>query len=98
MMGKDSTKPHFMETALQVLAYKIPKDPVKGPWVPEVLNEEMHVAHNFRSDDGQGLDQAALHGDGLAGVGVQNSQRSGERTVGSRSAQRRDARGPQFPI
>lgn len=60
MMGRDSTKPHYMETALQVLAYKIPKDPVKGPWVPEVINEEMHVAHNFFPTD--------LNGDGRTDI------------------------------
>ena len=29
------------------LAYPIPKDPVKGPWKPKVLSEELHVVHNF---------------------------------------------------
>jgi Aldos-2-ulose dehydratase, beta-propeller domain/FG-GAP-like repeat len=32
---------------VRLLAYPIPKDPVKGPWVPKVLSEELHVMHNF---------------------------------------------------
>ena len=36
---------------MRILAYKIPADPVKGPWVPEVINEELHVAHNFCPTD-----------------------------------------------
>jgi Aldos-2-ulose dehydratase, beta-propeller domain/FG-GAP-like repeat len=32
---------------VRILAFPIPKDPVKGPWVPKVLSEELHVVHNF---------------------------------------------------
>jgi hypothetical protein len=32
---------------VRVIAYKLPVDPVAGPWVPMVLSEELHVAHNF---------------------------------------------------
>ena len=38
----------------RILAYPIPADPVKGPWVPKVLNEDLHVVHNL-----------TLHGDDL---------------------------------
>ena len=30
---------------------KIPADPVTGPWMPRVINEELHVAHNFWPTD-----------------------------------------------
>ena len=42
---------------VRVLAYRIPKDPTKDRWVPEVLDESLHVIHNFCPDpgaDGQG--------------------------------------------
>lgn len=49
LMGRDSTKDaNWMDgRPVRVLAYKIPKDPIKGPWEPTVLNEDLHVCHNF---------------------------------------------------
>lgn len=32
---------------VRILAFPIPKDPVKGPWTPKVLSEELHVVHNI---------------------------------------------------
>ena len=32
---------------VRVLAYRIPKDPAKDRWVPEVLDQSQHVVHNF---------------------------------------------------
>jgi hypothetical protein len=51
MMGRDSTKPLWNEHPLRVLAYHIPADPVRDAWRPQVLNEELHVAHNFWPTD-----------------------------------------------
>jgi hypothetical protein len=48
LFGKGSTgKKNHMDAPLRVLAYAIPKDPVKDRWVPEVLDQNLHVAHNF---------------------------------------------------
>jgi len=49
LMGKDSTKEaNWMDgRPVRILAYPIPKDPMKGPWVPKVLSEDLHVVHNF---------------------------------------------------
>lgn len=51
LFGRGTTPPKFAEAPLRILAYKIPDDPVKGPWTPEVINEELHVAHNFIPTD-----------------------------------------------
>jgi hypothetical protein len=51
LFGRNTTAPNFAEAPLRILAYKIPADPVKGPWTPEVINEELHVAHNFEPTD-----------------------------------------------
>jgi len=51
MMGRNATKPLWNERPLRVLAYRIPADPAKDAWKPEVLNEELHVAHNFWPTD-----------------------------------------------
>ena len=49
LMGRDSSqKANWMDgRPVRLLAYPIPKDPVKGPWVPKVLSEELHVMHNI---------------------------------------------------
>src|SRR5260370_26063991 len=48
-MGRNSTQAkNWTDGApVQVLAYRIPKDPVRDRWTPEVLNESLHVMHNF---------------------------------------------------
>ncbi len=51
LFGRGSTGPNFAETPVRILSYKIPADPVAGPWTAEVLNEELHVAHNFFPTD-----------------------------------------------
>jgi hypothetical protein len=49
LMGRDSSaKGNWMDgRPVRLLAYPIPADPVKGPWKPVVLSEELHVVHNF---------------------------------------------------
>ncbi|MEX2112694.1 MAG: VCBS repeat-containing protein, partial [Pirellulales bacterium] len=51
LFGRGSKGPHFAEAPLRVLAFDVPSDPVAGPWQPRVLNEELHVAHNFWPTD-----------------------------------------------
>jgi hypothetical protein len=51
LLGRNSTAPNYAESAVRVLAYRVPKDPVAGPWKSDVLNDEMHVAHNFTPAD-----------------------------------------------
>jgi VCBS repeat-containing protein len=44
---------------VRILAYRIPKDPAKDRWVPEVLDQSLHVVHNFwpvPAADGKGQD------------------------------------------
>src|SRR5262245_5021069 len=49
LMGKNSSqKNNWMDGApVRMLAYQIPKDPTRDRWVPEVLDESLHVVHNF---------------------------------------------------
>ncbi len=70
LMGRDSSNVMDAKTRkpganwmngrpVRLLAYKIPADPVKGPWVPTVINETLHVIHNFwpiPSESGKGMD------------------------------------------
>lgn len=56
LMGRDTTRPNFSEKPVRLLSYQIPKDPVRGPWTPTVVNEDVHVSHNLWPTD--------LNGDG----------------------------------
>ncbi|MDX1964374.1 MAG: VCBS repeat-containing protein [Pirellulales bacterium] len=47
LLGRGTTKPHFAESGVRILRYKIPANPGKDPWVPEVINETLHVTHNL---------------------------------------------------
>ena len=56
LMGRGSTaKGNWTDgRPCRIVAYPVPTDPVKGPWVPVVLNEDLHVVHNL-----------TVHGDDL---------------------------------
>jgi hypothetical protein len=49
LMGRDSTaQANWMDgRPVRILAYPIPKDPIKGPWTPVVLSDSLHVVHNI---------------------------------------------------
>ena len=51
LMGRNSTgaKNHMDGSPVRVLGYQIPKDPVRDRWQPIVLDESMHVVHNFEA-------------------------------------------------
>jgi hypothetical protein len=56
LMGRGATKEkNWMDgSPVRILSYKIPKDPIKDRWVPEVIDESLHVVHNIRPS-GSGL-------------------------------------------
>jgi hypothetical protein len=61
LMGRQSTpKMNSMDgLPVRLLAFQIPKDPTRDRWVPEVLDESLHVVHNFwpiESTSGKGMD------------------------------------------
>jgi hypothetical protein len=49
LMGRNSSqKNNWMDgEPVRLLAYSIPKDPVRDRWVPEVIDQSLHVVHNF---------------------------------------------------
>lgn len=51
LMGKNTTRPNFAENGTPLFVYKIPADPVKGPWQAEVICDDVHVTHNFQVTD-----------------------------------------------
>jgi hypothetical protein len=51
LMGRDTTPPMFAEKPLRILSFKVPAEPTKATWQPEVISEELHVAHNLCPTD-----------------------------------------------
>ncbi len=48
LFGRNSTPAkNWMDAPLRLIAYRIPKDPTRQRWLPEVLDESLHVMHNF---------------------------------------------------
>jgi hypothetical protein len=60
LMGRGTTKPNFAEAGCRLLSFKIPADPVKGPWKPEVIDDSLHVSHNLWPTDFNGDKQLDL--------------------------------------
>ena len=71
LMGRNSTQQaNWMDgSPARILAFKIPKDPTKDRWEPEVINESMHVVHNIWSSNNSDLPPAIIHTASYEGVG-----------------------------
>jgi hypothetical protein len=54
LMGKDSTRPNYAEHGTPLLIFQVPADPVKGPWKPQTICDDVHVTHNFQVTDFNG--------------------------------------------
>lgn len=70
LFGRGSTRrENFMDVPLKILSYEVPADPVRDPWKAEVINEDLHVAHNFYPADVDGdgrLDMLAVSYEGVS--------------------------------
>jgi hypothetical protein len=51
LMGRETTPPNFAEQPVRVLSFKVPADPAKDTWQPDVISQELHVAHNLWPTD-----------------------------------------------
>lgn len=66
--GRGTTRPNYAERGVRILAFEVPADPVAGPWTPAVLDESLHVTHNFQPVDLDGdghLELLAVSFEGL---------------------------------
>jgi hypothetical protein len=79
LMGRASTaKNNWMDGPVRLLAYKIPKDPTRDRWLPEVIDESLHVVHNFwpcELDAGKGLDILTASYEGVSRLHRESSGR-----------------------
>lgn len=47
LKGKNSTGPGFEDQSVRLLAFDVPKDPIKTDWTSRVIDQSLHVMHNF---------------------------------------------------
>jgi len=71
LLGQNSTPQHHWSDGqpVRVLAYKIPSDPVRDSWQPEVINQSLHVVHNFwpiPAHHGKGMDILTASAEGVS--------------------------------
>jgi hypothetical protein len=71
LMGRGSSaRNNWMDgEPVRILAYKIPKDPTRDRWLPEVLDHSLHVVHNFwpiPSAAGKGMDLLTASYEGVS--------------------------------
>jgi hypothetical protein len=71
LMGRGSTKEKNWTDGqpVRVTAYTVPKDPMKGRWEPRVLDESLHVIHNFfpvPAAGGKGVDVLTASYEGVS--------------------------------
>jgi len=51
LQGRDTSPPNYAEHGTPLLVYQVPADPIKGPWKPETICDDVHVTHNFQVTD-----------------------------------------------
>lgn len=68
LLGRNSTRPNYAENGVRLLAYTIPKDPIRDTWTSKVLDKDMHVCHNFCATDLNSDDQIDLVAVSFEGV------------------------------
>lgn len=78
LMGRGTTKPNWQENPCKLLSYKIPADPVKGPWEPTVIDDKLHVTHNFQVTDFNHDGQPDILYVGFEGVSLLTKDASGK--------------------
>lgn len=57
--GRGTSPPEWNGQGPRILAFTVPKDPAKDPWPVEVIDDSLHILHNFAvvDFDGDGDDE-----------------------------------------
>lgn len=96
LLGRNTTRPLFHESGVRILSYKIPADPVRDEWQPEVINDELHVTHNILATDLTGDGQLDLVVVSFEGVSLLERDAQGKWTrtlIGEGNQATRESRG-----
>jgi hypothetical protein len=79
LMGKGATaKANWMDSAVRLLKFSVPKDPIGGTWEPVVACDEFHVMHNFTPVHWEGEKQISLLVASYEGVHLLRRQPDGK--------------------
>lgn len=79
LLAKGANNEERQTRPVRFLAYDIPEDPYTGRWTPTVLNQDLHVAHNFYPTDMNGDGQLEILVVSFEGVSL--LERSNDRWV-----------------
>jgi hypothetical protein len=79
LMGRGSTREkNWMDgSPVRLLAYRIPKDPTRERWAPEVIDESLHVMHNFwptPARSGKGMDVLTASYEGVSRLSLEGGK------------------------
>jgi hypothetical protein len=79
LMGRGSTgKNNWLDgEPVRLLAFGVPRDPLHDRWVPQMLDQSMHVMHNFwpvPSERGAGMDLLTASYEGVSRVSKDNGK------------------------
>jgi hypothetical protein len=77
LKGRDTTEPKFDEHGVRLLSFKIPADPVKDQWPVSVINDKLHVMHNFYPVDVNGDKQLDILCASFEGVTLLEREKEG---------------------
>jgi hypothetical protein len=84
--GSSAKNNHMDGQPLRLLAFRIPKDPTRNRWVPEVLDHSLHVMHNFwpiPARTGKGMDILTASYEGVNLIARASDGKWGRRQLGT---------------
>lgn len=77
LKGRGTTNSDLAATGVRMLAFTIPKDPIKDQWSSEVITDKLHVMHNFWPCDVNGDKQTDLLCASFEGVTLLERRKDG---------------------
>lgn len=77
LLGRGSTRPDFSQTTVELLSFKIPADPVGGPWKSTVISDKLRVTHNLHVTEASGDPLPEILWVGREGVYLLEQEKTG---------------------
>ncbi|GAA4429289.1 VCBS repeat-containing protein [Bremerella cremea] len=77
LFGPNTTAPHFAEQPVRLLALEIPEKPQTDPWPVHMIDNSLHVMHNFLPIDFTGNGKTDIISASYEGVHLHEQQEDG---------------------